>query len=81
MKKNAMLVACLATFFAVSCDKENETPDIISGKGEILIEATVVNTDQSGSGYIQLLDDISPKTVNKGVSHNLCKLKSYSEIF
>ncbi|RIY38036.1 hypothetical protein CKY20_00360 [Capnocytophaga canis] len=64
MKKNAMLVACLATFFAVSCDKKNETPDIISGKGEILIEATVVNTDQSGSGYIQLLDDISPKTVN-----------------
>lgn len=64
MKKNAMLVACLATLFAVSCDKNKETTEIQPRKGEILIEAAVVNTDQSGSGYIQLLEDISPITVD-----------------
>lgn len=64
MKNRVSLIACLATFFAVSCDKKSENPEIQSGKGEILIESAVVNADQSGSGYIQLLNDISPITVN-----------------
>ncbi|MDO4229868.1 MAG: hypothetical protein Q4C98_08640 [Capnocytophaga sp.] len=64
MKNRLSFVACLAILFAVSCSKDSkgETPTTVGG--DILVQTAIPNDDgQSGSAYIQLIENIESQTL------------------
>ena len=59
LKLVTLLVATVVT--SAACDKDDPTPEI--AKGEIAIVSALPNPNgMSGSTYLQLIDDLSPKT-------------------
>lgn len=62
LRSVTVLTVIAITIFA-SCSKDNPVSAGDTKKGEIAIVAAVPNPDgQSGSSYLQLIDDLSPKT-------------------
>lgn len=67
MNTKMFLKAFAATLLMVSCgEKDDNNPVVPVGKAaDVLIQTAIVNQDgQSGSGYIQLLEGIAPRTVD-----------------
>lgn len=63
------LLALAFSIFFVSCDKDEDTPEEEVAKGEIAMVTGLVNPDgQTGSNYLQLIDDISSKSYDNSLA-------------
>jgi len=65
MKNNNLFktIGLIAIIFTFACSADDDTKTKNTSQGTILIASTIVNSDgMSGSAYMQMIPDLSPKT-------------------
>ena len=71
--KKSILTLCSLALIAVSCKKDDETPETIlkGGMGNYLLETSVANPDgTSGSSYLQLFNAL-PSSVDNSLAEQI----------